>query len=94
MHITPEAREKITAFMEDSGESKIRVSQLSLGGCCGAKIQLGVSLADSVEDDEEVLDADGIEVLIDPVLHKRLGQVTIDFVPESGIVVLSGSGGA
>jgi Fe-S cluster assembly iron-binding protein IscA len=90
MHITPEAREKIVAFMEGSDENKLRVAKLTLGGCCGAKIQLGVSLAEEAEAGEEVLNVDGLEVLIDPLLHKQLGEVVID-CSEAGIVVRFGN---
>ncbi|WP_300155113.1 hypothetical protein [Solidesulfovibrio sp.] len=93
MIITPQAREKIVAFMESSGEDKLRVAQLSLGGCCSAKIQLGVSLAEEAEPGEEVVHVDGIEVLIDPLLRKRLGELVID-CGETGIVVRPGKGGA
>ncbi|MEA4858179.1 MAG: hypothetical protein AAGU21_07185 [Solidesulfovibrio sp.] len=93
MRITPQAREKIVAFMENADENKLRVSQLSLGGCCSAKIQLGVSLAEEAEAGEEAYDVDGIVVLIDPVLRKRLGEVTID-CGDTGIVVRAANDGA
>jgi Fe-S cluster assembly iron-binding protein IscA len=50
---------------------------------------LGVTLDESLEDEDEVLVVDGIEVVIDRVLHKRLGDVTIDYSPETGVVVRS-----
>lgn len=93
MRITPQAREKIVAFMESSGEDRLRIAPLSLGGCCSAKIQLGLSLAEEAEAGEESLDVDGIEVLIDPVLRKRLGEVTID-CGDTGIVVRAATDGA
>jgi Fe-S cluster assembly iron-binding protein IscA len=86
MQITPVAREKITAFLAEA-DGKLRVAQLSTGGCCAAKIQLGVTLTEEIEDDDQVLDVDGLEVVIDRALLRRVGEVTIDFCPVNGVVV-------
>jgi|GEM_PF-2484340 len=86
MQITDIAREKITAFLADA-DGRLRVAQLTSGGCCSAKIQLGVTIDESIEADDELLNLDGLEVVIDRALLRRVGDVTIDFSPENGVVV-------
>jgi Fe-S cluster assembly iron-binding protein IscA len=51
-----------------------------------------VTLDESLEDEDEVIVVDGIEVVIERALHQTLGEVTIDFSPDSGVVVRSADG--
>lgn len=86
LQITDVAHEKISAFLSDTNGT-LRVSQLSMGGACGAKIQLGVTLSDGSEEDDEMFDINGLKVVIDRALHRRVGEIIIDYSADAGLVV-------
>ncbi|HYP64499.1 MAG TPA: iron-sulfur cluster assembly accessory protein [Acidocella sp.] len=55
------------------------------GGCAGYKYSMG--LVPDGNDDDEIVERDGIKLFVDPKSHNLLNGTTIDFV-----VALQGSG--
>lgn len=52
------------------------------GGCAGYKYKIGLDAAP--RDDDEVIDADGVRVFVDPRSASMLSGVKVDFVEEAG----------
>jgi Fe-S cluster assembly iron-binding protein IscA len=48
---------------------------------------LGLTLEESVEDEDEVFEFNGITFIIERSLRENLGEVTVDFAPDTGMVV-------
>lgn len=59
--------------------------KVETGGCAGFKYQMGI--VQDFDDDDTVLERDGVKVVIDANSHNLLNGTTIDFV-----VALEGSG--
>ena len=94
MHISPQAVEKISEFISGYDDPKVRIAQVTVGGGCCAKMQLGVTLEEDVEDEDELFVVDGISFVIDRALKEGLGEIVVDFSPEQGIVVRGAPSGA
>ena len=78
--MTRTATEKVQDFIQDhgvTGEVGLRVAVLP-GGCSG--FQYGLNIEDAPEDDDEVLEMDGVKVFIDPFSAQYLAGVEIDYV--------------
>ena len=88
MEITPIAIQKLQEFAEDFDAPYPRVGPIASGGGCSAKIQLGVSLDDSIQDDDEQLAFGDLTVLVNKQFYQSVGgKLKIDFVEDQGIVV-------
>jgi Fe-S cluster assembly iron-binding protein IscA len=94
MQISPQAVEKISKFISGYDDPKVRIAQVTVGGGCCAKMQLGVTLEEDVEDEDELFVVDGISFVIDRALKEGLGEIVVDFSLEQGIVVRGTSAGA
>ena len=87
MEITPTAIQKLKEFAEDFDAPYPRVEQLTTGGG-SAKLQLGVSLDDSIHDDDEQLVFGDLTVLVEKNFYQNIGDnLKIDFIEGQGIVV-------
>ncbi|MEM7417849.1 MAG: iron-sulfur cluster assembly accessory protein [Gemmatimonadota bacterium] len=78
--ITTTATEKVNSFIEEHSadtQAGLRVAVLP-GGCSG--FQYGLNIEDGPEDDDEILDVQGIKVFIDPFSAQYLEGVEIDYV--------------
>lgn len=78
--LTPGAVEKVRGFLAEHGgtsRSGLRVSVLP-GGCSG--FQYGVDIDEAPEDDDEVFEASGIRVFVDPFSAQYLEGLEIDYV--------------
>ena len=94
MQISPQAVEKITEFIAGYDDAKVRIAQVTVGGGCCAKMQLGVTLEEDVEEEDELFVVEGISFIIDRALKEGLGEIAVDFSPERGIVVSGAPPGA
>ncbi len=61
---------------EGGGELKLRVS-VSGGGCSG--FQYGFSFVEETNDDDTVLEKDGVTLLVDPMSYQYLVGAEIDY---------------
>ncbi len=78
--ITTTATEKVQDFITEhsaDAQAGLRVAVLP-GGCSG--FQYGLNIEDTPEDDDEILDVQGIKVFIDPFSAQYLEGVEIDYV--------------
>ena len=78
--VTPNAVEEVRKFMEDQGaadQAGLRVAVLP-GGCSG--FQYGLNLEDEPQDDDEVLESNGIKLFVDAFSAQYLDGVEIDYV--------------
>lgn len=78
--LTPNAAEKVRGFLGEHGrqtESGLRVSVLP-GGCSG--FQYGVDIDDGPEADDEVFEASGVRIFVDPFSAQYLEGLEIDYV--------------
>lgn len=86
LELTDSAREAIRTAIDGAGRpvAGLRV-MVQDGGCAGFKY--GMALELDQQDDDAVIDAEGVIVLIDPASQQHLAGTTIDYVSS-----LEGSG--
>lgn len=80
INLTEEAATKVRGFMEEHGaspEAGLRVSVLP-GGCSG--FQYGLNIEDGPEEEDEILEADGIRLFVDPFSAQYLEGTEIDYI--------------
>lgn len=79
INLTPAAVKAVQRFIRGA-ETPVAGLRLTIngGGCSG--LQYGMKLeADKAEDDWEI-EVDGVKLLVDPMSHPLLDNVTIDFI--------------
>ena len=81
MTVTDLARAKLQEFLGDRPLQAVGV-RLSVqpGGCSGASY--GMEFAESPEDGEQVLTANGVRLFVHPQFASMLNGITVDFVDE------------
>lgn len=80
INLTPTAVNTIQQFLVEQGAAEgagLRVAVLP-GGCSG--FQYGLNIEDSPENDDEILDLEGLKVFVDPFSAQYLEGVEIDYV--------------
>ena len=78
--VTPTAVAEVQKFMEDQGAEStagLRVAVLP-GGCSG--FQYGLNIEDDAQDDDDILESNGIRLFVDPFSGQYLDGVEIDYV--------------
>lgn len=77
--LTPEAVTQLREYMDDQGtpDAMLRVF-VSPGGCSG--LSYGMSVEDAHEDDDHVVDQDGIRIVVDQFSAMYLEGAEIDYV--------------
>lgn len=78
--VTQNAVSEVRRFMEEQGAAEtagLRVAVLP-GGCSG--FQYGLNIEDESQDDDEILQSNGIQLFVDPFSGQYLDGVEIDYV--------------
>jgi iron-sulfur cluster assembly accessory protein len=78
--VTPNAVAEVQKFMEEQGAADtagLRVAVLP-GGCSG--FQYGLNIEDEPQDDDEIVDLNGLRLFVDPFSGQYLQGVEIDYV--------------
>ena len=78
--VTSTAAAEVQRFMEEQGATDtagLRVAVLP-GGCSG--FQYGLNIEDESQDDDEILESNGIRLFVDPFSGQYLDGVEIDYV--------------
>lgn len=77
--MTPEAVDQLKEYLTDEGmpEAMLRVF-VAPGGCSG--LQYGMSVEETSEEDDHVIEQDGIKLLVDQFSAMYLGGAEIDYV--------------
>ena len=88
MKLTPEAKEKLEAFLQDYDDGFVRVARLATGGACCTKLTLGVTLDEEKDEANDLsFSVDGLPVVVEKELYESLKDVCIAFDPDKGITV-------
>jgi iron-sulfur cluster assembly accessory protein len=80
LSVTPTAVAEVRRYMEENGageEAGLRVGVLP-GGCSG--FQYGLNIEDEANEDDMILETNGIKLFIDPFSLQYLSGVEIDYV--------------
>jgi iron-sulfur cluster assembly protein len=77
--ITPKAAEKVSEFMkqEAKGSLFLRV-YVSGGGCSG--LSYGMGFEENADEDDQVIEQNGIKVLVDSYSQKYLNGANVDYI--------------
>lgn len=78
--VTPTAVAEVRKFMQEQGAAEtagLRVAVLP-GGCSG--FQYGLNIEDEAQEDDEIIELDGLRVFVDPFSAQYLDGVEIDYV--------------
>ena len=79
--VTPTAVAEVRKFMEDQGAAAetagLRVAVLP-GGCSG--FQYGLNIEDESQDDDEIMESNGLRLFVDPFSVQYLDGVEIDYL--------------
>lgn len=78
--VTATAAGEVQRFMSEQGATEaagLRVAVLP-GGCSG--FQYGLNIEDEAQEDDEILESNGIRLFVDPFSGQYLDGVEIDYV--------------
>ncbi len=78
--VTPNAVEEVQKFMDEQGAADtagLRVAVLP-GGCSG--FQYGLNIEDEPQEDDEIIEKNGVRLFVDPFSGQYLDGVEIDYV--------------
>lgn len=77
--ITPEAVGQLKTFLSDQGtpEAGLRVF-VAPGGCSG--LQYGMTIEDNAEDGDEIIETDGVRLMVDNFSAMYLQGAEVDYV--------------
>jgi iron-sulfur cluster assembly accessory protein len=78
--VTSTAVAEVQKFIQEQGAAEgagLRVAVLP-GGCSG--FQYGLNIEDEAQDDDEILQSNGVQLFVDPFSSQYLDGVEIDYV--------------
>lgn len=77
--ITPEAVAQLRAFLDEQGtpDQMLRVF-VAPGGCSG--LQYGMTIEDTSEEDDTIIETDGVKLLVDSFSGMYLQGAEVDYV--------------
>jgi iron-sulfur cluster assembly protein len=78
--VTATAVTEVQRFMQEQGATEaagLRVAVLP-GGCSG--FQYGLNIEDEAQDDDEIMESNGLRLFVDPFSVQYLNGVEIDYV--------------
>src|SRR6188768_2140294 len=77
--ITTKAAEKVAEFMKQEGNNNLYLRvYVSGGGCSG--LSYGMGFEEKPEEDDSVIDQDGIKMIVDSYSQKYLKGTNIDYI--------------
>lgn len=92
IYITEKAANKVKEIADNEGESSYIVrATVKSGGCSG--FQNDIYFDDKINELDEVIEFDGIKIVVDQLSYQYLDEITIDFVAgqfESGFKFVGG----
>jgi iron-sulfur cluster assembly accessory protein len=76
--VTPKAEAKLAELLRQQGNPELGI-RLSIvgGGCSGFQYDMGF---DRPREDDEIIELNGVKLLVDPISYRYLKGVEIDFV--------------
>jgi len=82
MTLSPSAAARIALIAEKQGKPAALRLAVEGGGCSGFQYRFG--LAESIDDDDLVVETDGVKLVVDPVSLDLVAGSTVDFVDSLG----------
>ncbi|HLG37665.1 MAG TPA: iron-sulfur cluster insertion protein ErpA [Nitrososphaera sp.] len=77
--VTPKAAEKVAEFMKQEGNAALYLRvYVSGGGCSG--LSYGMGFEEKPDEDDTVIEQDGVKVLLDSYSQRYLKGANIDYV--------------
>ncbi len=77
--ITPKAAEKVAEFMKQEGNNNLYLRvYVSGGGCSG--LSYGMGFEEKAEEDDSIIEQNGVKVLIDGYSQRYLRGANVDYV--------------
>ncbi|HEY7571285.1 MAG TPA: iron-sulfur cluster insertion protein ErpA [Nitrososphaeraceae archaeon] len=77
--ITPKAAEKVAEFMKQEGNNNLYLRvYVSGGGCSG--LSYGMGFEEKAEEDDSIIEQNGVKVLIDGYSQRYLKGANVDYV--------------
>ncbi len=82
MTISPSAAARVAAIAEKQGKPAILRLSVEGGGCSGFQYRFG--LAETAEDDDLIVERDGVTLVVDPVSLDLVAGSVVDYVESLG----------
>lgn len=82
MTLSPAAAARIALIADKQGKPAALRLSVEGGGCSGFQYRFG--LAESIEDDDLVVETDGVKLVVDPVSLDLVAGSVVDFVDSLG----------
>lgn len=76
--VTDRAAAKVRALIEDEGNPRLKLRVFVTGGGCSG-FQYGFSFEEAIEDDDTVVERDGVGVVVDVLSYPYLAGSEIDY---------------
>lgn len=80
--LSPAAAARVAAIAEKQGKPAILRLSVEGGGCSGFQYQFG--MAESAEDDDVMVETNGVRMVIDPISLDLVAGCTVDYVESLG----------
>jgi iron-sulfur cluster assembly accessory protein len=80
--LSPSAAARVSAIAEKQGKPAILRLSVEGGGCSGFQYQFG--LAEAADDEDAVVETDGVQLVVDPMSLDLVAGCTVDFVESLG----------
>ncbi len=80
--LTPSAAARVAAIAAKQGKPAILRLSVEGGGCSGFQYRFG--LADATDDDDAVVETDGVRLTVDPISLDLVRGAQVDFVESLG----------
>ncbi|NOJ29269.1 MAG: iron-sulfur cluster insertion protein ErpA [Nitrososphaeraceae archaeon] len=77
--VTPKAAEKVTEFMKQEGKDTLFLRVYVTGGGCSG-LSYGMGFEEKSEEDDMVLEQQGIKILVDSYSQRYLKGANIDYI--------------
>lgn len=75
---TDSAANKVKSLIDEEGDSELKLRVFVTGGGCSG-FQYGFSFEDTVNEDDTVMEKNGVSLLIDPMSYQYLIGAEIDY---------------
>ncbi|MFN5903318.1 MAG: iron-sulfur cluster insertion protein ErpA [Novosphingobium sp.] len=82
MHLSPAAAARVAFIAAKQGKQPMLRLAVEGGGCSGFQYRFG--LAEGIEDDDLVVETDGVKLVVDAISLDLVAGSTVDFVDSLG----------
>ena len=79
LSMTPEAVAQLKSFLDDQGTPEGALRVFVAPGCCSG-LQYGMTIEESPEEGDEVIETDGVRLVVDNFSAMYLSGAEVDFV--------------